>query len=84
MTWDMISRLPVPDPERRFPASNNNSSPDKENMNNQGAYPELTKQVRQADIPVLDQPVAAAALDDDIPVLEETFAEFEKTIPVLE
>ena len=44
----------------------------------------MTKQVRQADIPVLDQPVAVAALNDDIPVLEETFAEFEKTIPVLE
>ena len=41
-------------------------------------------EVRQADIPVLEQPVAAIAVDEEIPVLEETLAEFEKPIPVLE
>lgn len=46
--------------------------------------PELDDQVRLAELPVLDQPVAAIAVDEEIPVLEETFAEFEKTIPVLE
>ena len=46
--------------------------------------PELDDQVRQVELPVLDQPVAAVAVDEEIPVLEETFAEFEKTIPVLE
>jgi hypothetical protein len=46
--------------------------------------PELDDQVRQVELPVLDQPVAAVAVDEEIPVLEETFAEFEKTLPVLE
>ena len=45
--------------------------------------PELARQVAQAEIPVLDQAVGVVSLDDDLPVLEETFAEFEKIVPVL-
>lgn len=50
----------------------------------QKRFPVLTEQVRQADIPVLDQPVEAVTLDDELPVLEETLAVFENTVPVLE
>ena len=46
--------------------------------------PELNDQVTRGELPVLEHPAAAIAVDEEIPVLEETFAEFEKTIPVLE
>lgn len=70
----------MPDPERRFPAGRKDSS---SNKDKQGPYPELTEEFRQADIPVLDQQVAVDLPEDTVPVLEETYAEFEKTIPVL-
>lgn len=47
--------------------------------------PALAQQVAQTGVPVLQQGAGVIALDDDdVPVLEETFAEFEKTVPVLE
>ena len=72
------------DPEQQFPASKNDSSPDKENTDKQGPYPELAEEFRRADIPVLDQQAAVDVLEDTIPALEETWAAFEKTVPVLE
>ena len=46
--------------------------------------PELTAEVGRADIPVLARAAAVVSPVDDLPVLEETFAEFDKTIPILE
>ena len=49
--------------------------------------PVLAQQVAQTEIPVLTQAAGASSLDDDLPVLPvlgETFAEFRKTVPVLE
>lgn len=74
----------MPDPRRRFSGGKDNASSDKDSRKIPGHCLELTEEVTEADIPVLGQPVAAVALDDHIPVLEETFAAFEKTIPVLE
>ena len=72
------------DPVR--PAATDDNGPSRQNISRRSRkrLPELTGRVRRADIPVLEQPVAAIAVDEEIPVLEETFAEFEKTIPVLE
>ena len=74
----------MPDPERGFPASRNNSPPDKENTDDREHYPELTEEVRQADIPVLEQQPAVDVLENSIPLLEETFSMFEKSVPVLD
>ena len=46
--------------------------------------PELTEEVARTGIPVLQQEEADNALDDRIPALDQTFAMFEKTVPVLE
>ena len=72
----------MPDPGRRFTARRNDAPPGGDV--NPEHCPELTQEVKRADIPVLDQQVAAEALQDNIPVLEETFTMFEKTIPVLD
>ena len=72
------------DSGRRFSGGKNNASSDNGSREIPERCPELTEEVTEADIPVLDQPVAAVALDEHIPALEETFAAFEKTIPVLE
>ena len=45
--------------------------------------PELTEVVAPADIPVLQPAMAVPETDSDMPTLTETFAGFEKTIPVL-
>ena len=71
----------MPDPGRRFTARRNDAPPGGDV--NPEHCPELTQEVKRADIPVLDQQVAAEALQENIPVLEETFTMFEKTIPVL-
>ena len=72
----------MPDPGRRFTARRNDAPPGGDV--NPEHCPELTQEVKRADIPVLDQQVAAEALQENIPVLEETFTMFEKTIPVLD
>ena len=72
----------MPDPERRFTARRNDAPPGGDV--NPEHCPELTQEVKRADIPVLDQQVAAEALQDNIPVLEETFTMFEITIPVFD
>ena len=72
----------MPDPKRRITARRNDAPPGGDV--NPEHCPELTQEVKHADIPVLAQQVAAEALQDNIPVLEETFTMFEKTIPVLD
>ena len=72
----------MPDPKRRITARRNDAPPGGDV--NPEHCPELTQEVKRADIPVLDQQVAAEALQDNIPVLEETFTMFEITIPVFD
>ena len=72
----------MPDPGRRITARRNDAPPGGDV--NPEHCPELTQEVKRADIPVLDQQVAAEALQDNIPVLEETFTMFEITIPVFD
>ena len=74
----------MPDPGRRFSAHRHDTPPGGDSKKIPEHCPELTQEVRHADIPVLDQPVVAEALQDNIPVLEETFPIFEKNIPVLD
>ena len=72
----------MPDSGRRFSARRNDTPPGGDVIPEH--CPELTQEVRHADIPVLDQPVAAETFQDNIPVLEETFSMFEENIPVLD
>ena len=74
----------MPDPKRRITARRNDAPPGGDSKKIPEHCPELTQEVKHADIPVLAQQVAAEALQDNIPVLEETFTMFEKTIPVLD
>ena len=74
----------MPDPGCRFSAHRHNTPPGGDSKKIPEHCPELTQEVRHADIPVLDQQVSAGALQDNIPVLEETFIMFEKNIPVLD
>ena len=74
----------MPDSEHRFKARRNDAPPGGDSKKIPEHCPELTQEVKHADIPVLDQQVTAQALQDNIPVLEETFTMFEKTIPVLD
>ncbi len=69
---------------RRITARRNDALPGGDSTKIPEHCPELTQEVRHADIPVLDQPVAAEALQDNVPVLEETFPMFQKNIPVLD
>ena len=72
------------DSKRRSSAGGHEASSVKRSRKIPQHCPELTEEVRHADVPVLDQPVAADVPDDDIPVLEESLTLFEKNIPVLE
>lgn len=69
-------------PDSLRPAATDDNSPSAQGIST--SFRKRLPDARQADIPVLEQPVAVIAVDEKIPMLEETFAEFEKTIPVLE
>ena len=65
--------------------TNGNSSPGQDSkVGTRKRLPKLRDQVRQTDIPTLAQPVAAPALDEQIPTLEETSSKFEQAIPVVD
>ena len=74
----------MPDHGRRGTARRNDALAGGDSTKIPEHCPELTQEVRHADIPVLDQPVTEKALQDTIPVLEETFPMFRKNIPVLD
>lgn len=74
----------MPDPGDRVPADGNNAPTEHDNRKTPQHFPELTEEVTQAGIPMLDQQVAANVLDDNMPTLDETFTMFEKNVPVLD
>ena len=74
----------MPDPGDRVPADGNNTPAEHDNGKPPERFPELTEEVTQAGIPVLDQQVAGNVLDDSMPALDETFTMFEKNVPVLD
>jgi len=74
----------MPDHGRRITACRNDALPGGDSTKIPEHCPELTQEVRHADIPVLEQQVTAEALQDTVPVLEETFQMFQKNIPVLD
>lgn len=71
----------MPDPGDRVPADGNNAPAGHDTPEH---FPELTEEVTQAGIPVLDEQVAGNVLDDSMPALDETFTMFEKNVPVLD
>lgn len=74
----------MPDTGRRDPPGSNNAPSANDGRKKPRHSPELTEEVAQAGIPVLQQEVAGNALDDSIPALDQTFTMFEKNVPVLD
>ena len=72
------------DAGRRGPTVSNNAPSGNDDGNNPQHCPELTEEVAQTGIPVLEQEVAGNKLDDSIPALDQTLTMFEKNVPVLE
>ena len=72
------------DTGRRDPPGSNNARSGNGGGKRPQHCPELTEEVAQTAIPVLQQEVADNALDDGIPALDQTFTMFEKTVPALE
>lgn len=72
------------DTGRGGPPGSDNAPSGNDGRNRPQHCPELTEEVAQAGIPVLEQEVAGNALDDRIPALDQTFTMFEKNVPVLE
>ena len=74
----------MPDTGRRDPPGSNNAPSANDGRRQPRHSPELTEEVAQTGIPVLQQEVAGNALDDSIPALDQTFTMFEKNAPVLD
>ena len=72
------------DSGRRDPPGSNNESSGNDGGKRPQHCPELTEEVTQTGIPVLQQELTDSALDDGIPALDQTFTMFERTVPVLE
>ena len=68
----------MPDSEHRTVTNRDNASSDKDSRKIPEDCPELTEEVTQADIPVLDQPLSGNVDEGIIPTLEETITLSEK------
>ena len=74
----------MPDTGRRDPPGSNNALSGNDGRKPAQHSPDLTQEVAQAGIPVLQQEVTGNALEDSIPALDQTLTMFEKNVPVLD